>query len=389
MKTVNDALKIINNFPINRKIEKVGLFDTLGRVLAEDIQSSIDIPPFNKSAMDGYAVDKADNSKQYFIKETIPAGFDPGIEIKKGECAKIMTGAMIPKGANRVIKKEVTEERDGFMMVKDVDKMMNICLKGEDISAGDIVLKAGRYVSPQHVGLIASVGYSNVMVYKKPLVGIITTGNEIVAPGEALQPGKIYNSDSYSIGSQYLKYGCDICYEGMVIDNKQEIKKTIKDMLKTCNVVVISGGVSVGEFDYVPGVLEQLGVKIEFRKVAIKPGKPTVFGTLKEKAVFGLPGNPVSTFVINEIFVKPFLFKMMGRKLPFPFKKGVLSEEIKINKSDRTSFVPITLKNGKVKVIPYHGSAHLSALVDANGLLEIPKGASFLKEGTSIDVRSI
>ena len=389
MISINDALKIINRFPVGTKVETVSLFDALGRVLAEEVVSPVNIPPFAKSAMDGYAIDSEDNSRQFFIRETIPAGFDPGIELQKGECAKIMTGAMVPRGANRVIRREVTRERDGFMLVTDIDKGSNICLKGEDIAAGDTVFNAGQYLDPQHVGVIASVGFDRVRVFLKPLVGIVTTGNEIIAPGEELQPGKIYNSNSYSMGCQYLKYGCDIRYQGMVGDSREEIRAAVRAMLKTCDVVVISGGVSVGDFDFVPRVLKKLGFTTEFEKVAIKPGKPTVFATMDHKVAFGVPGNPVSTFVVNEIFVKPLLFRMMGRKLPFPFVRGKLAEDLKVKKSDRTSFIPVRVTAGRVETLEYHGSAHLLALTRANGLLEIPRQGQDLEKGTQVDVRSI
>jgi molybdopterin molybdotransferase len=386
---VKEAQEIIGGFSREAKVEIVGLFDSLGRVLAENISSETEMPPFNKSAMDGYALSKSDSSEKFRICETIAAGQISEAKIVRGECVKIMTGAPLPKGTDLVIKKELTLEENGFMSILEREDNDNVCRKGEDVKIGDLILQKGNKITAQQVGIMASVGCARIRVYKKPIIGIVTTGSEIAEPGQVLKPGQIYNSNSYSIGAQYLNYGCEIRYDKSVVDNKSDIKKSIGLMLKTADVIVISGGVSMGDFDFVPQVLRELGVKIRFEKIAVKPGKPTVFGTLGNKAVFGLPGNPVSTFVINEVFVKPLIFKLMG------FLKSAEQQKYFINwhysrvKGSRTNYIPVRLEGRTVKKIDYHGSAHIRALAKADALMEIEQGVLEIREGTEVNVRLI
>jgi molybdopterin molybdotransferase len=347
------------------------------------------MPPFDKSAMDGFAISSKDRSEKFSIVKVIPAGAVPKMKIKRGECAKIMTGAMLPDGTDRVVKKEVTEEKNGVMFIRGEDKAFNVCLKGEDIQVGDRILASGDKIRSAEVGIIASMGMNAVKVYKKPLVGILTTGSEIVEPGKKLSTGQIYNSNSYSLSAQILELGAEVRYGGIVSDNQKLIGKNIERFLSTVDMVLISGGVSMGDFDYVPQILENLGVTLHFEKVAIKPGKPTVFGTLGEKIVFGLPGNPVSTFIIFEIFVKPLLYRLLGYTFTPFYLKGVMQQDMRRKKSIRLAFVPVMYDKGKIFNISYHGSAHFNVLSQANALLEIPAGINEILRGSEVDVRQI
>lgn len=390
---IEEAEKIVNEItrhPGALSTEKIPLMDSLGRVLGQDIVSTISMPPFDKSAMDGYAVASNDDSNRFEIVEIIAAGSVPRKNIAKGQCAKIMTGAMLPPGADRVIKREVTEEKDGFMVLTGEDKNINICYLGEDVKPGDVVLKAGCLIGPAEIGVIASMGLNSVRVYEKLKVGIITTGSEIVAPGQTLAKGQIYNSNAYSIAAQVIRTGADIIVAGIVHDDKEHIKGKIADLLKHTQMVLISGGVSVGDYDFVPGILKDLGVHLHFEEVAAQPGRPTVFGTWNDVLVFGLPGNPVSTFIMFEVLVRNALCRLMGYEYTPLFLKGVMKKEFHRRRAERAFFVPVKYDNeGFVEPVEYHGSAHLAALPQANALLMVPLGVHEITEGSVVYVRQI
>jgi molybdopterin molybdotransferase len=390
MITFEEADKIVKQIAYKPEIEEIQTIDSLGRVLAQYIISKINMPPFDKSAMDGYALASKDNSDKFQILETISAGSLPSKKIKKGQCSKIMTGAKLPPGADKVVMVEKTEEKNGYMKIIEEDARLNICYLGEDIKIGDVILDSGHLIRPQEVGIIASMGLKEVKVFKKPKVGIITTGTEIVEPGFKLNEGQIYNSNSYSLSAQVLETGAEVLHTGIITDNREEIKKTISSLLSETNMILISGGVSMGDYDFVPGVLQRLGVHIHYSKVAIKPGKPTVFGTKNSTVIFGLPGNPVSTFVIFEVFVKQVLYKLMGYNYTPQLLKGKLAEHYRRKRYSRTSFIPVIYKeDGFVEPVKYHGSAHLNSLSEANALLKIPAGVKEVSKGSEVHVRQI
>jgi len=389
MISIDDALNIMNELNTEPKTELISLFDALGRVLAEDIISKINMPPFDKSAMDGYAIIAEDTSEKFKVIEIIAAGKSPKHELNTGQCSKIMTGAPMPKGGNKVLKVELTREKEGYMYPTGMDRVNNICYLGEDIKIGDKVLGSGIKLNASSVGVLASMGLKKVLVYKKINIGLVTTGTEIVEPGLDLKNGQIYNSNAYSIYSQ-LKDTCAIInYAGIVGDNKESTKKTLAKVIEASDVIVISGGVSMGDFDFVPIVLKELGVKIHFDRVAIKPGRPTTFGTIGAKAVFGLPGNPVSTFVISEVFVKEMVYRMMGHKYKPVELSGILKTNYKRKKTGRASYIPVIYDRGIITIPEYHGSAHLGVLPKANALLLIKKGVDEIKEGMQVNVRQI
>lgn len=390
---IEEAEKIVNEIscrPGALCTEEVPLLNSLGRILAQDVVSTISMPPFDKSAMDGYAIVLDDDSTGFKIVEVIAAGSVPQKTIVKGQCAKIMTGAMLPPGAGKVIKREATGEKDGFMFLTGEDKNINVCYLGEDVKPGDMVLKAGHLIRPAEVGVIASMGLNSIRVYEKPRVGIITTGSEIVAPGQPLAKGRIYNSNAYSISAQVIRTGADILVAGIVSDDKEHIKEKIAALLKQTQMVLISGGVSVGDFDFVPGILKDLGVHLHFEEIAAQPGRPTVFGTWNDVLVFGLPGNPVSTFIIFEVLARKALYRLMGYEFTPLFLKGVMKKEFRRRRAERAFFVPVRYDNeGFVEPVEYHGSAHLAALPQANALLMVPIGVHEVTEGSVVYVRQI
>jgi len=388
---IEEAEKILEKIEFRRTdVEEVPLMLSPGRVLAADIVSAIDMPPFDKSAMDGYAVISDDNSAEFKITEVIAAGSVPVRQIKKGECAKIMTGAVMPAGADRVVKIEATREQNGMMVITGIDPNRNICYRGEDIKKGEAVLTAGHWIRPPEVGIIASLGFDKVPVYQKAKVGIATTGSEIKEPGQPLGNGQIYNSNSYSIGAQVLQAGASVIYTGIVEDNAESISRLLSKLLEETQMILISGGVSMGEFDFVPGILKQMGIKLYFEKVAIQPGKPTVFGTYKNTLLFGLPGNPVSAFTIFEILVRPVLCRMMGYRYIPVLLKGILKKNYRRKFADRTAIVPVQYNNdGSIEPVEFHGSAHLSALSKASALMEVPRGVHEIPKGSTLYVRQI
>ncbi|MFH0801566.1 MAG: gephyrin-like molybdotransferase Glp [bacterium] len=389
MITMEEAEKILHEWPLQTKEEEIELSDCSGRVLSRDVLSSVDMPPFDRSAMDGYALLSSDKSERFKILETLAAGDIPEMPIHPGECSRIMTGAMLPPGADRVVKREVTAEEDGFMRLTGEDPNDNIRRLGEDLCKGSVMIRKGNRIRPQEAALLASAGLKRIYVCKKPVVGILTTGSELVEPGESLRSGQIYNSNATSIAAQIQGMGAESRPLGTVPDKEEAIRSAIESLLPACDLLILSGGVSAGDYDFVPGVLRSLGVALHFEKVAVQPGMPTVFGTRGKKCFFGLPGNPVSTFVIFEIFIKPFLFRMMGHEWPPLLIRATLGETCRRKNAERAAFIPVIYREGKASLLPYHGAAHLLALSRANALMQVPRGVLEISAGSAVDVRPI
>jgi len=381
------AFEIIQNVKVNIKTEIIPVTESLGRVLANDIFSTSDSPPFDKSAMDGFAYNSEDGGKKLKSIETIAAGQIPLKEIQSGECSKIMTGAMIPKGADKVVKIENCFIEKNIIIFKK-EENDNIIKKGENLKIGDKVIKKG-IIRPQEIGVLSSLGLAEIEVAKQPLVGVITTGTELKNPGEKLEAGQIYNSNGFQITAQIRAMNCTAKYFGTVPDDMEKTFQIIKDAIDECDVLILSGGVSMGDFDFVPKMLERNGVNILLHKVAVKPGKPTLFGEKNGKFIFGLPGNPVSTFVIFEIFIKPFLYKIMGIEFAPNIQKGTLSQTIKRKNTERVELKPVIFKNGIINPVKYHGSSHLNILSQTNALIKMEQGISAIVEGSMIDVRQV
>lgn len=371
--------------------EQVDLNESLNRVLAENVISDIEMPPFNKSAMDGYACRREDTDNELEVLEVIAAGKAPTKTINKNQCSKIMTGAEVPKGADCVVMIENIEETDEnkIRVIKE-NRNSNISLQAEDVKIDDIVLKKGTKISAQHIAVMASVGYVKPMVTKKPKVGIITTGNEIVEPNNKPALSQIRNSNAYQLIAQITNMGAIPIYYGIAKDDKEETYEKIKKSLSENDVTLLTGGVSMGDFDFVQKIFEQIGVNILFDSVAVKPGKPTTFGVYQNKRCFGLPGNPVSSFVQFEILAKPLLYSMMGHDYKPVNIKLPMAVDYNRKNTKRRSFIPVLItKNGEVMPVDYHGSAHIHSLSEAHGIISVPIGCSTLKKGEIIDVRQI
>ena len=395
MISMEDALEIVLKQVSVLSSERVKLLSSLGRVLSENIYSDFDIPGFNRAAMDGYAVVAKDTvhacpDRPVTLKviDEVPAGFRVKSAISSGKAIRIMTGAVLPEGADAVVMVEYTEARgDKVMVFRSVKKGENVSFSGEDVKKGELVLPRGTLIRPQEVGMLAALGKTEVYVTRKPKVAIISTGDELIEPGRTLEKGKIYDSNSFSLFSQVLKCGADPERIGIVPDDKDELLHKVKMGLSS-NILLLSGGVSEGKYDLVKEVLMEAGVKPLFWKVAVKPGKPTFFGIRKRTLVFGLPGYPVSSMMNFENLVKPAIFKMLGREGYKRIKiKAVLKGEIK-NSSGRKNFIRVRLieENGRYLAIPAPSqkSGVLKSMVWANAVVILSTDIRKVENGEEV-----
>jgi len=386
-----EALNIVLSSATPLNIEKVTLNLSLNRILAQDLFSDMDMPPFDKSAVDGFACRKVDLGATLNVIELIRAGKVPEKTVGEVQCSRIMTGAMIPDGADTVIMvediDEISEDKIRFVGVKTA---ANICHKAEDIRKGDKVLNMGTLIHPGQIAVLASVGCVEPLVYRQPVVAILSTGDELVEPEQVPEPSQIRNSNAAQLMAQITAMYAISIYMGIVPDDEEQTRKAIEQALAAADVVLLTGGVSMGDFDFVPVILQEQGVEILFNRIAVQPGKPTVFGHRDEKYVFGLPGNPVSSFVQFEMLVKPLLYALSGHTYrPVQLKLPLAIDYIRRN-NQRRAFVPVTfLQPEGVVPVTYHGSAHIHAYIAAEGIMSVPIGISHLKKGELVDVRSL
>jgi molybdopterin molybdotransferase len=349
----------------------------------------MDMPPFDKSLVDGYACRRADLAGELSVIETIQAGAAPTKSVEPGRCAKIMTGAAVPAGADCVVMVEQTEDVDAERIrLTDERTRDNIAGRASDIRMGQTVLQKGTRIAPQHIAVLASVGCTRPLVANRPKVALIAGGDELVEPAARPGPSQIRNSNSFQLAAQLEAVGAAVRDYGTVKDVAAEIDRVLKAAIGENDVVLISGGVSVGDFDFVPSILRQNNVQLLFEKVAVKPGKPTIFGVAEKAFCFGLPGNPVSTFVTFELLVKPFLCKLMGHDYSPVRVQMCLDGAVTRKDTERQSWVPVEVTGERgVRPVEYHGSAHILALCQADGLVSMDVGVAGLEKGTRVSVR--
>jgi len=387
---LEQAIEIVMKEAAVTGTERIDIQASPGRVLAEDVISDMDMPPFDKSAVDGYACRKKDLARNLSVRETIAAGSVPKSAVSPGTCSKIMTGAMVPEGADCVIMVEETEEYvAGTIRFTGEKRGENICYKGEDIRSGDKVLAAGTLIRPQEMAVLAATGITQPLVYRQPRVSIITTGDELVRPAAKPSGATIRDSNSCQLEAQVRRAGAIAANLGIVPDNEHTIREVIGDALSGSDIASLTGGVSMGDYDHVPGILKSMGFDILFRTIAIQPGKPTVFARAGEKLIFALPGNPVSSFVLFEILVRPFILKTMGWTGSMPVYRMALGEDFKRRIPGRLALIPVAIRNGEVFRVEYHGSAHINAYTAADGIIPMEIGVSEMKKGTFADVRPV
>jgi molybdopterin molybdotransferase len=392
MITPEEALRtVLENTP-RLEPREAPLLEAVGACLAEDVASDLDLPPFDKSAMDGFAAraaDLADTPVELEIVEELPAGVAPTQSLGPGTCAKIMTGAPVPEGADAVVRVEDTEPAgpDRVRILRTNLKRRNICARGEDIRRGEPVLEAGTVVEPAEVGVLASVGRDRVRIVRRPRVAVLATGDELVEVTASPGPGQIRDSNSWSLLAACRRAGVPTERLGVARDDEADLRSKIGDGLRR-DVLLVSGGVSMGQWDLVPKVFDSLGVATHFAAVRQKPGKPTVFCTRGERLVFGLPGNPVSTLVAFRLYVWPALRKMMGYAEPAPPAiEAALAADAEI-RGDRTTFAPASLRwesGGYIaEAIPTHGSADLVAFSRADALAVLEPGRHEAEERIAV-----
>lgn len=391
MITFDEAFEIVMNSCIETGTEKISFRDSLDRVLAVDVKSDIDMPPFNRSAVDGFACDKIDLGSELEVVEVIRAGNLPRRKVRKNQCSKIMTGAIVPERCDIVFMVEDSKVlSSGRVVYTGSESKPNMSVKGEDVKKGEIVLHRGKLIKPQDIAIFASVGYTDVVVKRKPLVGVISTGDELVEPDTTPDISHIRNSNSYQLLAQIKRAGGQGSYYGIAPDIEETTFEMIQKALNENDIVILTGGVSMGDFDFVPSVLTKSGVRILFDQVNVQPGKPTTFGIHPKAIVFGLPGNPVSSFIQFETLVRPLICRTMGfdwkplvQMLPMAvrYERGTIS---------RAGWIPVAItQDMEVKPVEYHGSAHISAITYTDGIIAIPVGKTVIEKGEIVSVRQI
>jgi molybdopterin molybdotransferase len=391
MISFEEAFRIVMSSVFETETETIPFSDASGRILDEDIASDMNMPPFNRSAVDGYACHRIDLKNDLEVVEVIAAGKEPVKNVGKNQCSKIMTGAIVPDGCDIVFMVEETENlQNGKIRFAGNDPKLNISFRGEDVRTGDVVLRQGKFIQPQDIAVMASVGHTKVQVKKRPIVSILSTGDELVGPSEIPGISQIRNSNSCQLVAQVTRAGGESLDHGIAPDNETVTYEMIKNAINKSDIVIITGGVSMGDFDFVPSVLKRAGIKILFDQVNVQPGKPTTFGVHSKAVVFGLPGNPVSSFIQFEVLVRPLINRMMcydwiqiEHKLPM-----AVSYERK--SSVRMGFVPVIIKeNMEVVPVDFHGSAHLTALSYSDGIIALKPGIKSLEKGEIVSVRQI
>ncbi len=386
-----EAYTMVMNSAIEAEAETVAFTSSLNRVLRADINSDMDMPPFNKATVDGFACRRADLGSELELIETIPAGKSPESRVGERQCSKIMTGAAIPEGADMVFMVEDSAIlTSGKVIYRGSFTKDNISPRGEDIRSGDRVLESGRLIRPQDIALMALAGHTLVKVSKKPVVAIISSGNELVEPPERPGLSQIRNTNSYQLMAQTERAGATGVYLGIAGDDEAATFEIVSQAISGSDIVLISGGVSMGDFDFVPSVLERAGVRLLFSRINIQPGKPTIFGIHEKSMVFGLPGNPVSSFIQFELLVRPLICKMMGYHWDPVIINLPMESSYSRKSSDRRALIPVNITgNGYVSPVEYHGSAHISAFSNATGIITLPEGKKSLEKGEIVSVRQI
>lgn len=367
--------------------ETIALADADGRILAADIDSPIDLPPFDNSAMDGYAVRSADFSGvtlpvELRLAGKVAAGEWLARDLHRGECVRIFTGSPLPPGADAVVMQEdtdaVPDRPDRIVVREPVRPRENARLRGEDVRAGTRLAAAGEKIMAGHIGLLAATGHSEVRVGARPVVGLLATGSELQPAGLPLAPGKIYESNRAMLAALIARAGGRPRVLPLVPDTLDATRAGLEAAFSGSDVVVTSGGVSVGEMDFVKAAFTELGGTLEFWKVAIKPGKPFVLGRWRDKILFGLPGNPVSAFVTFLLLVRPAILRLQGATdVELPTVPGVLAEPL-ANRADRRHFMRVSLESdGQVRSAGPQASHVLGSLAEADGLVDVPARTSY------------
>lgn len=385
------ALEVIDSFPLEPKVERVPLGEALGRVLAEDITSPIDVPPFDRATVDGYAVRAEDTfmaseSEPVRLKVVgeINAGDVPQLELKPGESVYISTGAPLPKGADAVIQfEDMDREGDEVVIYKPAYPGLGVMKAGADIQKGQPLLRRGTRLGFKETALLSAVGLTEVPVFRKPKVAVISTGNELILPGEELRPGKIYDINGRAITDAVRELGGEAVFLGIARDDRESLKALIEKGVECCDIVILSGGASGGIRDLTSSIIGELG-EVKIHGIAIQPGKPTIIGLIDGKPVFGLPGYPTSCLTNFTLLVAPLLRKLIGRESEVRKVRKRLAHKV-FSVKGRRQFLPVRVEGDKAIPI-LKGSGAVTSFVDADGFIEVPENVEILGAGEEVEV---
>ena len=391
LETYEEAIKKINEIlSFELQSEDTSLASSLNRILAEDLKSPINLPHYPKSQMDGFAVrsedifEASENSPvKLKLIESVNAGSTPKYQIKKNKCSYVATGAPVPEGADSVVMIENAQNFGSYITVtRGVTPGENIMKVGYDIKKGIEILPKNTLITPRIIGLLSGLGIQKIKVYRKIKIGIFSTGNEIIMPWEELDYGKTYEVNSFYISSKLESIGCDTYNLGIAKDTKEEILSKLNDA-KNCDMIILSAGASKGERDFVEEAIKDFG-NLLICGISIKPGKPTIVGLRKNKLIFGLPGHPTSSFVIFNVLVLPFVYKMIGIEKNLQIRKFVSGERIYSTRG-RKDFLPVIIKDNEI-VSVFRGSGAISSFLKAEGIAMINETTEFVDKGEELEV---
>lgn len=388
MITVKEAKEIVHNH--SRLLGEIpcGIANAEGYALALDCLSPIDIPSFRQSSMDGYAIRFSDRDKELLIQDSLPAGTNRQISLEEGFTIKVFTGGPVPDGADTVVQKEMVNLNGQSIRIEgDFVKGANIRLPGSEIHNGQLAIPAKTVLNPMMLGFLASMGFASVPVYRKPLVAIVISGNELVQPGSALVTGQVYDTNSFSLSACLKKAGIHEVPIYFAGDDLAATEKIIEKALSAADMVLVTGGVSVGEYDFVARACHNLGITTLFHGVKQKPGKPLYFGKTEEKLVWGLPGNPSSVLSCFQQYVLPAIHQMAGTKMP-PVLKARLAEGYE-KKAGLCFFLKGYYENGIVSILAAQDSFRLSAFVLANCWVELSEKETVFRKDTEVAIYMI
>jgi molybdopterin molybdotransferase len=386
MISVNEAFSILNNLPFPLKEMEVPLWEARNHVLSETVISPINMPPFRQSNMDGYALALHDDLAYEIIGE-IKAGDTEQITLQPGQAIKIFTGAAVPDSAQAVIQIEKVEVNGNQLILQEnVSPELNIRALGSQISKGAVALEKGAILNPAAIGFLAGLGFTSVKVYQKPTIGIVITGNELVRPGQPLPYGKVYESNAVMLQAALYQshYEKVSLYE--VKDDFESTKNILQKAIAENDAVLVSGGISVGDYDFTGKALESLGVETLFYKVSQKPGKPLYAGKLEQKIIFALPGNPAAALTCFYIHVRPVLNRLSGIEASFESNiTKTLSHDVEVN-NPRDQFLKAFVSADEVRILPHQDSSMLDSFALSNGLVYLPAGNYRKDKGESVAV---
>ncbi|MED1410122.1 MULTISPECIES: gephyrin-like molybdotransferase Glp [Bacillus] len=399
---VAEAVARVMEYAHRGETEKVSLIESYGRILGEDVVADHDVPHFDRSPYDGFAIRAEDtkeasssNPIQFEVIGEIGAGFVFTKEVKAFQAVRIMTGAAIPVGCDAVVMLELTEgfeenEKTYMKLKRPFASGDNISFKGEDVKQNALLVKKGTAINPGVAALLATFGYSSVNVVRQPVIGIVTTGSELLEVQEQLKQGKIRNSNSYMIAAQVERAGGIVRYYGQFVDDLETCYNTVKKAMKEVDILITTGGVSVGDYDYLPAIYERLQANVLFNKIAMRPGSVTTVAELEGKLLFGLSGNPSACYVGCELYVRPVIQTYLHRKDPHVYRAEAILQKDFPKANPFTRFVrgKVEIVDGQLQVIPVglDKSSAISSLADANAFIVLPGGTRGFEAGITVSV---